>query len=736
MAKRRNQLLKTHLEPELMEHNGMDQFSVLASTSLQEERTFKLKYGDCFAILNKYGDILPFRKSVQGIYYEGTRFLSDFQVRIDGQKPLYLSSDTKEGNEMISVDLTNPDILLNGELKLAKGSVHIMRKKILWEGVYYEQMRIYNYSLEHIDFRLDLHFNADYDDIFEVRGTTRAKKGKLLPPKATANRLKLSYLGLDSKQRTTRIFICPDPESFKKNMATFDISLGPNKSHLVAVTATFMITGEDEKDILGFPLAIKKYKRRIEYINRTSCDVITSNTQFNHWIHRSKADMITMITDTQYGPYPYAGIPWYNTPFGRDGIITALECLWISPEVAKGALEYLAATQAKEIDSFRDAEPGKILHESRHGEMADLNEIPFKQYYGSIDSTPLFIVLAGAYFKRTGDVETISRIWPNIELALTWIDIYGDKDGDMFVEYERKEKSGLFNQGWKDSHDAVSYSDGRIINPPIALCEVQGYVYDAWNKASLMAKTLGLFDKARTLAQRAESLKEKFSKHFWSEDKSTFYLALDADKKPCNVVSSNAGHCLFSGIATKEQAMKVALSLFSTKMFTGWGIRTLASGEVRFNPMSYHNGSVWPHDNALIAYGLAKYGLKSEVTKVTKALFDASLFIEGQRLPELFCGFKRREGEPPTDYPVACSPQTWSVASCFMIIQSFLGMELDAFENVIRFHKPVLPDFIESLEIRNLKFRKNYIDIRFTKAYDSVSISILNKDSSVRMEIT
>jgi glycogen debranching enzyme len=719
-----------------MEQKLIDQFSVLATTSLQEERTFKLKYGDSFAILNKYGDILPFKKSVQGIFYEGTRFLSDFQMRIQGQKPLYLSSDTKEGNEMISVDLTNHDIVEDGVLRLSKGSIHIMRKKILWEGVYYEQMRIYNYSLEKNNFKLELFFDADYDDIFEVRGTSRTKKGTLLPAEAKNNRLTLGYVGLDEKQRNTRIFMCPDPTILEQNSASYDVKLNPNQSFLISLSITFMITGEKEKEILGFPLAIKKYKRRIDYINKTSCDVSTSNTQFNHWIHRSKADMITMITDTPFGPYPYAGIPWYNTPFGRDGIITALECLWISPEVAKGALEYLAATQAKEVDSFRDAEPGKILHESRKGEMAELDEIPFKQYYGSIDSTPLFIVLAGAYYKRTGDRETIEKLWPNIELALDWIDKYGDTDGDMFIEYSRKERSGLFNQGWKDSYDAVSYADGKIVNPPIALCEVQGYVYDAWVKASLLAKTLGYPEKAKTLTERAETLKQRFSEKFWSEEKSTFYLALDGEKNPCDVLSSNAGHCLFSGIATHEQAMKVSLNLFSSKMFTGWGIRTLASGEMRFNPMSYHNGSIWPHDNAMIAYGLSKYGLKVEVNKIAKSLFDASLFIEGQRLPELFCGFKRREGEPPTDYPVACSPQTWSVASCFMIIQSFLGIELDAYENVIRFHKPVLPEFIDTLEIRNLKFKKNHIDIRFIKTYDSVSISILNKEASVRMEIT
>ena len=475
-----------------MEEQLLDQFSVLATTSLQEEKTFKLKNGDAFAILNKYGDILPFKKSVHGLFYSGTRFLSDFQLRIEGQKPLYLSSDLKEGNEMISVDLTNPDIVDNGKVLLSKGQIHIMRKKILWEGVYYEQMRFYNYGQEKIDFKLDLFFDADFDDIFEVRGTKRARKGEKFPIESQDYKINLRYTGLDNKERTTQILMCPQPNKLQGGFASYEIKLDPDQSYLISLTIAFLISGEKERELLGLPMAIKKYKRRLEYIDKTSCDVYTSNTQFNHWIHRSKADLITMITDTPWGPYPYAGIPWYNTPFGRDGIITALECLWISPEVANGVLHYLSGTQAREENSFRDAEPGKILHESRKGEMAELDEIPFRQYYGSIDSTPLFIVLAGSYFKRTGDFDTIKEIWPNIELALTWIQKYGDIDGDMFVEYVRKENSGLFNQGWKDSYDSVSYSDGRIAEAPIALCEVQGYVYDAWHKSFIAGKSNGV----------------------------------------------------------------------------------------------------------------------------------------------------------------------------------------------------------------------------------------------------
>lgn len=712
-----------------------DLFIVLATSSLTEDKTFVLKHDDSFAILNRYGDIIPFEKSVQGIYHDGTRFLSELQLRINGKKPLILSSDLKEGNEMFSADLTNPDIMTSDTLKLEKGTVHIMRKKVLWEAVYYEQILLFNYGLDDIDFGIDLLFDADFSDIFEIRGMVRLNKGDILPSKSDNNSLKMSYIGLDGIERSTNIFLSPDPQEILKNAIHYEVRLAPARTFFISVSVSFSTGVEKENTILGFQSAAKKQKRRLDFINSTSVDIITSNQQFNHWINRSKADLITMITQTSDGPYPYAGIPWYNTPFGRDAVITALECMWMSPEVAKGVLKFLARTQARSEDTFRDAEPGKILHEARKGEMAALDEIPFRQYYGSIDSTPLFIVLAGEYYKRTGDLSTIKELWPNIMLALQWIEKYGDIDNDLFVEYSRKEKSGLFNQGWKDSHDSVSYRDGNIAEPPIALCEVQGYVYDALINAFQLSQVMGMKEEAGKLMRRAEAIRQKFNETFWFDEKSTFYLALAGNKKPCNIVASNPGHCLFSGIATMEHARDVAKSLLSGNMFTGWGIRTLSSEELRYNPMSYHNGSVWPHDNALIAFGLSRYGLKEEVKTIAAGLFDASLHMDGQRLPELFCGFRRRPGEGPTAYPVACSPQAWSVASVFMVVQALLGLEIDEPGEIIRFYRPVLPAFIDWLEIKNLKFKNQHINIECVKTTENVNIGLLNKDNSVRLEI-
>ncbi|NJK86951.1 MAG: hypothetical protein HC906_14210 [Bacteroidales bacterium] len=360
--------------------------------------------------------------------------------------------------------------------------------------------------------------------MFEVRGTERAKKGFTAPPEFNDRSITLRYKGLDNISRSTCISMHPEPDELTGENAFFHINLGPRQNFFISANIACSNGEALHNETLGFQMAAKKNRRRLDYINRQSCEIYTSNEQFNHWINRSGADLVTMISDTPFGPYPYAGIPWYNTPFGRDGIITALECLWISPQIAKGVLHYLAATQAQTIDGFRDAEPGKILHETRSGEMAELNEIPFKQYYGTIDATPLFIVLAGAYYTRTGDLNTIREIWPSIDGALNWIDKYGDIDGDGFIEYVRKEASGLFNQGWKDSFDSVSHSDGTLAELPIALCEVQGYVYDAWMKASIITAALGFDEKSQILKTRAEAFKNEFIEKFWSTEKSTFTL--------------------------------------------------------------------------------------------------------------------------------------------------------------------------------------------------------------------
>lgn len=699
-------------------------------SSYADDRFYELNYADSFGVFDRWGDINPGGQNIHGLYHEGTRFISDFRFYINNEKPLLLSSSVTEENEILNVDLTNPDIGLNNRIFIPKGNIHAFRSKFVLNNICYERIILTNYSENKQEVDISFLFSCDFKDIFEVRGAVRNNRGIIINHTAeNSGKVTLTYKGLDNILRETVIKFSPKPDKVEKNKVMYKIKLKPKQSLKINNSIALKVNGTIAEP-LGFTNALNQIAPQIQAAKEEIADIFTSNEQFNHWISRSKADLISLITNTNFGKYPYAGVPWFNTPFGRDGIITSFCMLWAYPVLAKDVLFYLAKTQAKEIDSFKEAEPGKIFHEARTGEMVETGEIPFKLYYGTVDATPLFIVLAGAYYKRTADIETIKKLWENILLALEWINNYGDINGDGYVEYIHKAEKGLENQGWKDSDDSISYEDGKLAKPPIALCEVQGYVYDAKKNAAFLAGIIGEKNLSEKLNTEAEILKENFNRDFWDEELNTFVLALDGDKNPCRVKSSNAGHCLFSGIVKDEYAEKLANTLLSSEMFTGWGIRTLSSSAVRYNPMSYHNGSVWPHDTALIAYGLSLYGFKEKTAKLIKGLFDATLFIDLQRLPELFCGFERRKNEGPTAYPVACSPQAWAVASVYLLLQACLRIEINPAEKKLCFNKPILPDFIDNLEIKNLSLGQSKVHIKLEKYKNNIGINVIKKDKA------
>ncbi|HEY3567133.1 MAG TPA: amylo-alpha-1,6-glucosidase [Thermoanaerobaculia bacterium] len=705
-------------------------YSILATGSRPDERTRVLKHGESFGVFDRGGAIRSEGLGELGLFHRGTRYLNAFEIFLENQRPLLLSSTVRRDNALI-VDLTNPDLTGGG---LLRDTIHVFSTSFLWEGVWYARLRLHNYSLQEVEIHLAIRFGADYADIFEVRGTPRKRRGHKLDPVVGRGTAVLGYEGLDGEVRRTRLTFSPPPSELTDSLASFDLRLPPRGEQTLDLTVAFE-AGREEPRPVPFTEALERSAATLEARRAGAASVHTSNERFDDWLGRSATDLQMMATETKHGLYPYAGVPWYSTVFGRDGIITAYQNLWNDPALARGVLGFLAATQAKEEDPERDAEPGKIVHEIRHGEMARLGEVPFGCYYGTIDATPLFVMLAGAYWRRTGDRAFLESIWPNVERALDWIDHYGDMDGDGFVEYSRRSSNGLTSQGWKDSFDAIFHRDGKLVEGPVALCEVQGYVYAARRAAALLARLFGQDDHAQKLERRAEELREKFEKDFWCEEISTYALALDGEKRRCEVRASNAGHALLTGIASRPRAWRVAHTLLNESSFSGWGIRTLDANEVRYNPMSYHNGSVWPHDNSLIALGLARYGRKDGAVKVLTGLFEAIQHFDLQRMPELFCGFRQRSHEGPTLYPVACAPQSWAAGAVFLLVEACLGLDIDAPSGKICLDRPELPACIDRLTLRNLRVNDAAVDLVFERYGKDVGAHLGRREGEVEVVV-
>lgn len=708
------------------------QFFIPAAASLQERRPRTLKHGDTFGLFDHNGDALAGQGSPEGLYHRDTRYLSFFSLTINGERPILLSSTPRDDNAALIFDLTNPDLQDEGGARVLEHDlIHIRRLRFLWNAACHERLAVRNYDITPRRVRLGLTFFADFADLFEVRGSRRAARGADHPPEISSDSVTLRYTGLDDIERRTTLRFEPAPVGIDGKQAVIDLELAPLEKKLVFIEIRL---GPDEARASvrqRFLAALRDARRALRAAAARPAAVTASNEIFNETLRRSVADLAMLISDTPQGPFPYAGIPWFSTVFGRDALITALETLWFDPAVARGVLCYLAAHQATEFNAAADSEPGKILHETRNGEMALLGEVPFHRYYGSIDSTPLFVMLAGAYFERTGDLATISTIWPNIEAALHWIEAEGDRDGDGFVEYGRRTSEGLVNQGWKDSGDSIFHADGALARGPIALVELQAYVYGAWRAAAEMASALALPSKAEAWRDKAEALRRRFDEAFFDEALGSYVLALDGDKKPCRVRASNAGHALYTGIALPERAAAVVATLMDPASFSGWGVRTVASTESRYNPMSYHNGSIWPHDNALVAAGFARYGFRREAARVFEGVNAASTYIDLRRLPELYCGFARQRNQGPTFYPVACAPQAWAAAAPLSMLESCLGLSFDRPNSQITFNRPVLPQFLDHVLLRRLSVGDGSVDVALQRDGREVVVKVLSRQGGV-----
>ena len=692
-----------------------------------------LKHDNTFAVLDSHGDIGASAGGTDGLFNCDTRFLSHFELLLNGMQPLLLGSNLRDDNTLLTVDLTNPDMYFDDHLVLPKDTLHVVRTIFLWRDTFYQRLAIQNHGDRAVDLRLTMLFDSDFADLFEVRGLRRERRGTITREAVRPATTVLSYEGLDAKLRQTVLHFDPTPSELTATTVSYRLNIAPKE--FTPVCCSIGCGAPEPPKPIPLLRGLRAIHRNLRAMSHNAATVETSNDLFNEVLCRSMSDLYMLMTKTPQGPYPYAGIPWYSTTFGRDGLITALQMLWLDPRIAQGVLRRLAALQATTDDPASDAQPGKILHEMREGEMAALREVPFGLYYGTVDATPLFVMLAGLYAERTGDDATIVELWPAIEAALAWIDGPGDPDGDGFIEYYRATEEGLANQGWKDSQDAIFHADGHLAEGPIALAEVQGYVYSAKLLAARCAKRLGRMQDARRLKAEADLLAERFDAAFWCPDLGTYALALDGKKQPCRVRSSNAGQVLFTGIARPERALEVGDGLLRPNFFSGWGIRTIANTEARYNPMSYHNGSIWPHDNALIALGLARYGLKRSVERVFKGLFDAATYMEMRRLPELFCGFQRGRGRGPTHYPVACSPQAWASATPFTLIEASLGLQFDPAANEIRLHNPSLPSFLDEVVLRNLHLKDSSVDLKVRRHANDVSVEILERRGDIQVSI-
>ena len=728
-------MLLVSVEKKTQSHSaapGEAPFYIPATDATSRPR-LTLKHNDTFAVFDSHGDIGATTGGPDGLFDRDTRALSHLELLVNGTQPLLLGSAIRDDNLSLHVDLTNPDLYEGEEICLLKDTVHIGRTIFLSDGSLRERIALSNHGAQEVELTLSLAFASDFADLFEVRGVRRKRRGKACSRTLGTGSAVLSYTGLDAVVRETTLSFEPAPTVQTESIATYSLRLaaGARRKIFVTVSSREPLPYSTQSFFQG--LAALHRERRSQ--TRGTASIETSNAVLNEILCRSKADLDMLTTTTPDGPYPYAGIPWYSTCFGRDGLITALELLWMAPALAAGVLRRLARHQATAEDARRDSSPGKILHEMRSGEMAALGEIPFNLYYGSVDATPLFVMLAGLYLQRTGDDALIRELWPPIERALAWIDEKGDADGDGFLEYARAAETGLANQGWKDSHDAIFHADGSLAEGPIALVEVQGYVYAAKRLAADCARRLGLAERTDQLVRQANELRARFEQAFWCEEIGTYALALDGAKRPCRVRTSNPGQALATGIVGPERARRVAASLMDRRFFSGWGVRTVASGEARYNPMSYHNGSIWPHDNALIACGLARYGCKEAVTAIFDALVRATAYMEHRRIPELYCGFRRRPGRRPTLYPAACSPQAWAAGAPFLMLQSMLGLEFDYEGRRIILVNPCLPASAGRIVVRNLSLGDANIDFALCQDGEAVSVEVLRLTGDLQVSL-
>lgn len=708
-----------------------------------------IKQENLFLVSDHDGNLYPGCGCGMGLYASDTRFLSGWVLKLEDQVPTLLASSA-ERNYLSQIEFMNQRLVLDGGQEIPQESLYISSLRLI-ENHVREQLRVVNFNPERLKLRFSIEFRADYSDIFEVRGMHRQAHGVFFRPTITEDEILLSYMGEDRLFRQTRIHFINPPPGLSLNeiptehnatgaIALFELGVDGKgaESSLEFTVETLHGHADERPESKPFKVFIDELyhaqKERMTTIAPTRLH--TNHELYNLILDRSIRDLASLTTFYETGPYISAGIPWFTAPFGRDGIITALQSLMLGPELAIGTLRYLAKQQGTDDNPFRDETPGKILHEVRFGELARVGKVPHTPYYGAVDSTPLFLILLSETYRWTGDLGLVKELWDSVEAALMWLDGYGDLDGDGFVEYERRSPVGLVVQGWKDSVNSVIFPDATLARDPVALVEVQGYVYDAKRRIAQLCYLMDLRILGDRLVREAEKLKESFNATFWLPQEGFYAEALDGSKRPVNTMTSNPGHCLWSGIIAEDRIATVAQQMVAPDMFNGWGIRTMSSNSPVYNPLSYHNGTVWPHDTSIVAKGMADYGFKDETLKVFEALYQAALHFPYYRLPELFCGFaKQGELDKPVPYPVACSPQAWAAGTPMLMLQSVLGIIPDAATSSLRIVQPTLPPWLEEVKIENLRVGDSELDLQFIQYNGVTTARVLRKKGRIKVLI-
>jgi glycogen debranching enzyme len=728
-----------------------------------------LKHGNLYLLSDPFGDIHPDTRGL-GLYDLDTRVLSCAVLRVNGVRPTLLRGHVG-ANHSGSFQLTTPERWRDPATKqeaseaLSQRAISIARQRWIGDGLA-ERIAITNFSSRSQEIVVDLELDADAADIFEVRGYPRAGRGRYELTEASDRRLVFAYVGLDGLVRRTIVTFTPGEvgPSPERSEAGGEGSVRVRWRRDVGSGASVELGWQVVTDLRPAPGSSAHRERIPTRLARVGARPATNGgvramevaeAEYTEWhagcarigsdgelldlaIRRGIADLRLLQNE---GPRPgehylAAGVPWFTTLFGRDSIITALEVVPFMPHIAVETLRVLAAWQATEDDPDRDMEPGKILHELRVGELARTGELPHRPYYGSVDATPLWLILLEETHRWTGDLELVRSLWPNALAALAWIDHHGDLDGDGFVEYRRRATRGLINQGWKDSGDSIRHRDGSLAETPIALVEVQGYVYDAKLRMASLARRLGDTDLAARLEAEAAELRERFDAAFWMDDVEFYALGLDARKRQVTAIASNAGHCLWSGIVAPERVGPVIDRLLGPGLDCGWGIRTYAAGQPGFNPVGYHTGSVWPHDNAIIAAGMKRAGRHEAADRIGSRIFEAAQHAPDFRLPELFCGFDRGVSASPVPYPVACSPQAWAAATPLFLLQTMLGMRAEAADGVLELDRPHLPGWLGKVTVHDLRVGDRTVDLLFHRwRGTTTSAEVLRRDGPLELLI-